>query len=175
MTALTKFDVAAIRHADALSVHLSSRNPEGLVRAVKRHQRTEKDPYAQDVAHTIDAAVVLDTMRGQEELKNGQAQFFASVGLYHSQHCHASAVLRTLRAGDDISFRFYPDGHTNQYIAAAGLHGDLLKLQVRRNGKLIADWELTTSICPNNSARMCRGVPNSEHYARDAENARRAA
>jgi hypothetical protein len=80
-----------------------------------------------------------------------------------------------LRADDEITFRFYPDAHTNGYVAMGGLHADALYLDVRREGKVIARWELDISITPANSARMCRGVPNAESYARDASEARQVA
>ena len=172
---LTKTDIAALRKADDLTVHLSSRTPEGLVLAIKRKHRSEQDPFAQDIEHVLTATAALDGFRGQEQLKNGGAEFFAMVGLYHGQHGHASSVFRTLRAGDEITFRFYPDAHTNGYCAMSGLHGDILCLDVRRHGKRVASWELTSSICPSNSARMCRGVPNSESYERDGQEARRVA
>jgi hypothetical protein len=172
---LTKTDIAALRKANDLTVHLSSKTPQGLVRAIKRKRTSEQDPFAQDVEHIVTAKVELHDFRGQEQLKNGSAQFFAMCGIYHGQVTHVSSVIKTLRAGDEITFRFWPDAHTNGYVAMSSLHADVLYLDVRRNGKRVASWELDVSICPSNSARMCRGIPNSEHYERDGQEARRVA
>jgi hypothetical protein len=94
------------------------------------------------------------------------------LGIYHKQQTGISSILKTLRVDDEITFRFHPDAHTNGYVAAAGLHADVLYLNVRRDGKTIARWEIDCTICPPNSARMCCGVPNSESYDRDASEAR---
>lgn len=173
MAQLTKLDIAALRHADDLTVHLSAKTPDGLVRLIQRKRPDERNPFAQDVEHLLSVEVSMATHRGQEALKAGNAQCFAMVGLYRSQNTPAWCALRTLRADDEIEFQFHPDYHTNGYVAMAGLHADSLVLTVRRDGKTIAHWEIATSICPVNSARMCRGVPNSETYNSDAAEARK--
>jgi hypothetical protein len=175
MTTLTKTDIAALRKCDDICVHLGARHPEGLVRAIKRKGYGNTDPFATDIEHIVTAKVEIDTLRGRQALETGGVECFAMIGVYHSQHTGQSSILKTLRAEDELTFRFYPDAHTNGYVAMGGLHADVLYLDVRRDGKIIARWELDISICPSNSARMCRGVPNSESYARDASEARQVA
>src|SRR4051794_37329624 len=116
---LSKLDVAAIRHANDLTVHLNNKCQTGIVRLIKRKRVTESDPFAQDVEHMLTATVELHGMRGQDQLKAGSVQCFAMVGLYHDQHSHASCIFKTLRAGDELTFSFWPDAHTNGYIAMA--------------------------------------------------------
>jgi hypothetical protein len=171
---LSKLDIAALRKADDLCVHLSQRCPKGLVRAIKRKPMLtqERDPFATDIEHIIDAPVTLDGFCNQKLIENGTVKCFGSVGLYHSQHTPASSAIKTLRAGDEIEFAFEPDGHTNGYVAAAGLHGDVLKLIVRRKGKRVATWKLESSMCPRNSARMCDGMPKPDWYDSRAADAR---
>jgi hypothetical protein len=175
MTTLTKIDVAALRKCDDICVHLGARHPDGLVRAIKRKGYGNPDPFATDIEHIVTAKVEIDTLRGRQALEAGDVQCFAMIGVYHSQHTGQSSILKTLRAGDEITFRFYPDAHTNGYVAMGGLHADVLYMDVRRDGKTVARWELDISITPANSARMCRGVPNSEHYNEEAESARKVA
>jgi hypothetical protein len=170
---LTKMDIAAIRQSDDICVHLNARHPNGLVRLIKR--RDYNKPFSEDKEHILTATAKLDGLRGQAELQRGEVECFAMAGIYHGQHAQVSLALRSLHLGDEVTFSFYPDGHTNGYLAAAGLHGDLLYMYVRRNGKTVARWELQSSVCPSNSARMCRGIPNSENYDRDAEEARKVA
>ncbi len=162
---LTKSDIKALRTADCLCVHLGKTN---VVRAIKRNPKTETNPFAVDVEHLVTADVGLDTLRGKEKLAAERVQCFAMINLYHSQKHTSALILRTLREGDEIAFRFYPDGYTNGYLAMAGLHGDCLHLYVRRQAKTVAVWDIAHSICPTNTARMVRGVPDSDHYARDA-------
>jgi len=173
MTTLTKIDISALRKADSLCVHLS--RDYTIARAIKRNPKTETNPFASDVEHIVNANIRLATMRGEAELAAGQVKCFSMSNLYPSQRHPATLILRTLREGDEITFRFAADAHSNCYIAAAGLHADTLYLDVLRKGKTIAYWELETSVCPDNSVRMCKGVPSSERYETSAVEARKAA
>lgn len=170
---LTKDDIAAIRRADDICVHLGTRHPQGLVRLIKRKAYDAK-PFETDQEHVLTANVVMETMLGRDALAAGKAECFAMSGIYHDQGTPVSSILKTLRAGDELTFAFYPDGHCNGYVCAAGLHADMLYLHVRRAGKR-RTWEITTSICPDNSARMCHGVPKGDHYDQDAARARQVA
>lgn len=171
---LTKFDIAAIRKADDITVHLSVRHPEGLVRLIKRKRHAD-GPFAQDMEHVLPAKAEIETIHGRAELESGRAQFFAMAYIYHDQHGQVSLALKSLRVGDELTFSFYPDAWTNQYAARERLHGDLLLMKVRRKGKTIARWEIAHSVCPDNSARMCQGVLPSDWYERAAERGDRAA
>ncbi len=167
MTALTRTDLIALRKADSLCVHLGKNT---MVRAIKRADCGE--PFARDLEHIIPAEVGFENIRGRD---NAAAECFAMVNLYPSQKHSAVLILRTLREGDELTFSFYPDAHSNGYMAAAGLHGDALMLHVRRDGKQIAHWELCSSCCPSNSARMVRNVPDTESYHNSAIEARKVA
>jgi hypothetical protein len=171
---LTKDDIHAIRRANDICVHLGKRHQTGLVRLIKRKGYDAK-PFDTDQEYVLDNVhVTMETSLGKTALDSGAAECFAMAGIYHDQHTPISNVLKTLRVGDDLTFSFHPDGHCNGYVAAAGLHADVLYLDVRRDGKRLR-WELATSICPSNSARMCHGVPSSESYERDADRVRKMA
>lgn len=171
---LTKDDITAIRRADDICVHLGTRHPKGLVRLIKRKGYDAK-PFDQDQEYVLSSAhVTMETSGGLAAIESGAAECFAMAGIYHSQGTGVSSILKTLRVGDDLTFSFYPDGHSNGYVAAAGLHADCLYLHVRRGGKR-QTWEFDVSITANNSARMCRGVPQSRDYERAADEARKIA
>lgn len=170
---LTKDDVTAFRRADDLCVHLDSKFSR--VRLIKRKGYNAK-PFETDQEYVLEnASVVMEGFRAKQALESGAAKCFAMVRFYHDQHTPESAAVKTLRVGDELVFEFHPDHHTNGYIAVAGLHSDTMMLRVRRDGKTVANWELETSTCPSNSARMCRGVPDSDSYARDAAEAQKVA
>jgi hypothetical protein len=172
---LTKNDISAIRNANDICVHLGKHNPSGLVRLIKRKAYNAK-PFETDQEHVLEGVkVTAETGSAQTALENGAAEFFAMAGIYHDQGTPVSNILKSLRVGDELTFSFYPDGHSNGYVAASGLHADILYLYVYREGKRRTTWELAHSICPSNSARMCRGVPNSDYYDRDAAAARKIA
>lgn len=170
---LTKTDIAALRKGDSIAVHLTKNSPEGWVRVIKRAPlKSDKNPFPQDVEHVIPAHVTINGSWGRtpESILTGAAKCFALVNLYHSQRTPESNIVKTLRDGDEITFRFWPDAHSNGYVAQADLHADVLYLDVRRNGKTL-HWELDHGVCPNNSARMCQGFV-SEKYRRDQQQMR---
>jgi hypothetical protein len=160
MTSITKTDIAAIRSADTLCVHLNKTNSTGLIRLIKGRDRAK--PFSEDQEYVLPCSVELHGYNHRTAIENG-AQCFAHVYLFHSQHTPVSCIMNTLRAGDEVTFVFYPDAHSNGYLAKAGLHGDALYMHVRRGDKRY-EWNLQTSTCPENSARMCRGVPPSQSY-----------
>jgi hypothetical protein len=172
---LTKTDITALRKCDAICVHLDSHHPAGLVRVIKRKDYNSTNPLEDDKEHIITAPVGFATWRGCDELKAGHARCFATVSLYHNQRHTAVNIIATLREGDEISFKFYPDAHSNGYCAMSGLHADSLYLNVRRSNGKVYQWELTSSICPSNSARMCQGIADSESYRNDGREARKGA
>jgi hypothetical protein len=146
MYQLTKMDIAAIRKADLLSVSLNG--TETRVTAIKEHRPTESDPFARDAEYRIEVSV--------ESYSPSQSQkCFALLHLYRDMDCHPSAILSLLRVGDSIRFQFYPDAHTTENLKNAGIHGDVLRLIIER-GKARLCFEIASSHCPDNSARMCR-------------------
>jgi hypothetical protein len=148
MYELTKIDIAALRQCDF--VHVTLIDGVAKVRAVKRIEQSESQPFACDKEHAIAAEVT----------NNDIARLWKCselVRVYRDNQDHASAVFAMLRAGDKVRFHFYPDAHTNQYLRDAGLHGDALKLIVERGAKKF--WfELSSSHCPDNTARVCQSV-----------------
>jgi hypothetical protein len=172
---LTKEDIHAIRHASDLCIHLNSNHPAGLVRLIKRKPYNAK-PFETDQEYVLEGVKVsIDGHRAKAALESGAAQCFDSVGIYHDQNTPASNILKTLRVGDELEFQFNPDYHCNGYVAAAGLHADSLILIVRRDGTRKHTWELAMQVCTDNSARMCRGVPNSDSYHQSADERRKLA
>jgi hypothetical protein len=155
---LTKLDIAAMNKADYLSVMLKDGTPR--VTVWKRHEKSEKDPFAQDVCHVIDAPIRV-TNHASGTINSGR--FYASMDFWRrTNDSHIAAVVSTLRAGDGISFEFYPDCHTTENLRTAGLHGDVLRLHVTR-GKHRHVFEIAQNTCPDNTARMCQGATRKEY------------
>jgi hypothetical protein len=151
---LTKMDVAALRQADRLCVHLDG--DVGQVRAIKECRASEKRPFARDIEHSIEAPVSLHMDYGQE---SGNVRCFAYVSLYQSQKTPATSIINTLRAGDGIRFTFHADYHQTQALAErTGFHADTLMLKVFRGAELHAQFELANVTCEDNTARMVKGV-----------------
>jgi len=170
---LTKLDIAALRKADFLTVRFDGSDASKCEAfLIKRAVKSERDPFATDQYHAIAAPVRVYGFDYKPEDVT-RVQCWEMLWLYWSQGGHAESVLGTLRAGDAIKFEFYPDYHSNGYLAKAGLHGDALRLHVFRGDetlrKLVATWELRSQCSPDNSARMCKGIGATESYKRQAE------
>jgi hypothetical protein len=67
------------------------------------------------------------------------------------------AIVEGLPSAASVTFEVATDAHTNQYMEAAGLHGDVLYLVAKfeRRGKPVRQrFLLDTSTTPHNSARF---------------------
>jgi hypothetical protein len=175
---LTKFDVAALAQCDTLSVHLSNSGGAEAPRvwATKRIEKTERNPFAQDADHHMAVPVRINTGLGYgHALDTAEARCWAYLTNYKSTECHVASVLRTLRAGDAIAFEFYPDSGSTRALAQSGFHGDSLRLIVERKGRKDGAtrdlFEMCRSVAPDNSARMCKGIPSPAWYLDDANSA----
>ena len=158
MYELTKMDLAAIRQCDYMHVSLVA--GESKVRACKRKERSEKEPFAEDAQIYLDIPVTsytrFDATHSQTKMGTLLYHYPAETG-----RNHLASVLSLLRVGDKVGFQFYPDAHSTQNTREAGLHGDVLRLLIER-GKQRLCFEVATSMCPENSARMCQGVPYTD-------------
>src|ERR1700693_5470600 len=106
---LSKMDISALRKATHLSVHYLAAD-DTKVRAIKENRPSEKEPFAQDIEYVMPIPVTIQYSYGRD---SSRAICHELLWLYPEQHCHASSVLATLKAGDGIAFVFYPDAHTN--------------------------------------------------------------
>jgi hypothetical protein len=131
MYTLTKMDVAAIRACDSISVRLSATD-QNSVYLTKDKQRTERDPFACDVQHYMDAPVSVRVYRSEDTT---HASAWGHARLYKGQRCEARSILATLRVGDAISFEFCAGGHSTDAMVDAGIHGDFLRIVIRRKGQ----------------------------------------
>lgn len=160
--ALTKVDLAALRQMDDLVVQ-RYRNRGGeivdRVECIRKVQKTEANPWVTEQIHRIEAPIrIRDDSWTMSKLDLTDATAFAMLGNYKHTLTTFTSALATLRAGDEIHFEFHPDYHSTQYLAEIGVHCDVLMLHVRRGEKRIACWEIQQSTCPDNTARMVRGI-----------------
>ena len=153
---LTKMDIAALKHADYIVAWLNSNGVVGSrFDAVKRAEKTDKNPFATDLRHEIAAPI-----RTVYDYRDADASWSCveSVQFYRSQACQASSIINTLRVGDAIALQFYPDAHTTEALREVGFHGDAFNMLVYRKGQHVATFELRAVICADNTARMCKKI-----------------
>lgn len=165
---LTKLDLAALKQADYLGVwYFGEENGRTNAQAVKRANKTEKDPFATDAVHVITAPIRVRCYEntGLFAKDNDRISARAAVSFYHGNSdtdpTSASSVVRLLRAGDGIIFEFHADALTTTGLRDAGFHGDRLCLLVWR-GKERFRLVLDSCTCPDNTARMVQGVASRD-------------
>lgn len=126
---LTKDDTRALREAsDVYGINIDGQN---YLRTVKRFWG---EPERDDIR--IDIPVE----------GNGANGFFTSAWSFPWQ---------TLRAGDRVYLKWDPDAKTNENLRSVKMHADALFVQITR-GKKTFEYLAAVSVCPDNSARMCR-------------------
>ena len=131
MYELTKLDIAALRACDYLVVEFDARDKCNHVYATKTATPSERDPFAQDARHFMQAPVSVRVYRSED---TSHANARAHMRVYRGFPCDVRSVLGTLRAGDSIAFEFCAGAHSTDAILDAGFHGDILRVRVRRKG-----------------------------------------
>jgi hypothetical protein len=137
---------------------MTTETVEGLTREDTSYLRRSSDVYAINIegqnylrcTRRADPNDAFDTDKRVDIPVggNGADGYFASAW---------SFPWHTLRPGDVVSFNWFPDANTNENLREVGLHADTLYVIVQR-GKKSAQYMAAVSVCPDNSARMCKGA-----------------
>jgi hypothetical protein len=151
MCELTKIDIAAMKKCTHFIVR---RDSKPLVYCVKSVEKTEANPFAQDVHHYLTDAPV--EFNGAWDIDVSACYAFAMLWNYPDQVTEFGSILSTLRAGDKVTFNFRPDWHTTGNMKDVGLHADVLEMRVYR-GKERFLWNLKVQIAPD-THRMINGA-----------------
>jgi hypothetical protein len=155
MHKLDALDIKALRTADSLVFR--TRDEESHINCCKKIQG---NPWETERQHCIPVRAY------------GAKEAFESWH-YANNDLRWKTIVRSLCVGDMLRLHWYADAAQNQNLCAARadgscegirytvLHGDILYLQVDREGKdgahvRYAEHFIHLSICPYNSARMIR-------------------
>lgn len=151
---ISKLDLAALRKADAICFDHYRKDadmPVHRIRAIKRADVTERDPFAQDVTHNIDVNSVVYAHGDGAHV----SQWTCFEMLHTAQYDDVwMTIVGLLKVGDELTLVWTADNN-NGYVNEAGLHHDQLSLRVDRNGKRLT-FKVRSSVCQNNTARTCR-------------------
>lgn len=132
---LTREDVSYLKRAsDVYAINIEGQN---YLRVVKRA------PFGDAFGEDRRVDIPVDG--------NGQN------GWFHSAWEFPWASLRT---GDTVRFYWFPDANRNEVLREAGLHADVLFVDITR-GKSTHRYVAATQIAPDNSARMCNSAPGA--------------
>ena len=165
---LTKQDLAAIRQADTICVSRNIRpGCPTSVEFVRKFPVTERNPYAHEETHTIDAPVRIAHESAQPD--RDSLVCFSSISVYKNLTTEVGSILANLRVGDEIALTFHPDYHTNGHLARAGIHADCLVLTIYRPSKTL-QFILDSQIVPDGGMfRMVRGARFPGWLLRDSD------
>ena len=153
---LTSDDVKALRQCDQASFsHTGKTNGEGRIRCIKK---LEKDgPFGDTEREYL--IVCESTVRYYTGESLNTASFDTEFKCHELLYNYTSSVTEfgtmasLVKIGDELKLHWI--GSCNGYTRSAGLHMDTLHVHLKR-GKQSFSFMLSTSICPDNSARMIR-------------------
>lgn len=157
---LTKVDLKALRSADAICFdHYSEKGePRRGIRAIKK---VENDPWDTERTHFVPCRshVAVYDRDSFGASATDEAKCFQMINCAQYDD-YWKTIVGLLREGDEVVLK-WTGANNNGYLtqAKAGgdeLYRDDLALFVRRNGSLKYSFQVSTSICPNNSARMIK-------------------
>lgn len=152
--------LAALRKCS--DVVFSHFNDASSIRAIKRTRACASNPFAGDVELTIPCETRWNDYAKDCGMSWPVPSFrgFEMFGNYDDSAWRTIATL--LKVGDVLTLEWSRDAASHETMRQLGLHGDRLRLLVIR-GKARMWFELATSICPDNTARMIRDVRPREY------------
>jgi hypothetical protein len=147
---LTSADIRALKNADNVVFQTS---PEWghRVRAIREREHTQSG---------FSDEVQIQASGGIRSHGEGFEAKYCFHMIHSSKYSRSwQTIASLLRPGDTLSLSWSAGGGTTENHRAAGLHGDTLSLVVYRKEKHKYTFKVAYSVCPNNSARMCRDRP----------------
>lgn len=149
---LTKLDVSALRKADAICFdhNVKAHNGASQIRAIKRREPTEADPYATDITHRIN--VESKVWSYQDDDHNLDSSVYTAFDMFHHPRDHWLTVAAFVRPGDVLKLQWIR-GNSTPRLRDAGLVRDELYLTVVRGDKQ-SKFMLDVQVGKDNSARM---------------------
>lgn len=142
---LTKQDVRALQHADAICFDHTGVG-EGMIRAI---QRAENSSTGFEQTHVIPALSSTVKNYGPE---NAEWRAYASI-LSAKYDDIGQTLVRHLREGTEFALEWTRD-NSSPITREAGLVRDELRIRVRRSAKITDTFLVAVFIGKDNSARM---------------------
>ncbi len=155
---ITKAQIKALRKADTVcfDYYISTKDGQTIsqIRAIQNERwQGPQQTKAKDELARIPAEYFLNMPMDDRNSKETNCYHYYGAA-------QMSKSLRTifslLREGDLLRLEWAKDAFTNEYQRKAGLHTDVLKLHVVRNGAHKYSFLVDTATTPDNTARMIR-------------------
>lgn len=154
--ALNRQQIRALRAADTIAIHARDEKSATITATLKA---TESDPFEKRLDIAVESRF--------ESFAPG-SEFDGAYALMTSADtsAHWQSIASTIRDGDDVRVIWSSDAATTQALREAGFHGDVLRIEIARDGgEARYAFDLLTAVCGNNTARMIRLKPFAEAEA----------
>lgn len=157
LRALDKIDIAALRKAE--DVCFFHREDRSYIRAIKRApQATTANPFLTEQVREIDCGTDWHDFEGSDGISREPPYFDGFAMVNNSRYADIWPTLSTLlKPGDTLTLSWRRGAWNSEVVRQAGLHGDVLYLQIHR-GKHTLTFFVDHSMGPDNTARMIRNV-----------------
>ena len=152
---LTAHDIKAMRTCDDIVYRFNRADGVSQLECIKRADN--KSPWDQThVIHVNTSDVCFSGSYGSDTYSLQVARAFHMQSRYDWADNETNTFFAQLKPGDTITARLTANNN-NGYLNTAGLFMDELRLCMRRpNVKKELVFLIAVSVCPDNSARMCK-------------------
>lgn len=151
--ALNRHQIRALRSADSIAIY--SRNGENTATITATIKATDSDPFEKRLDIGVESR--FESFAPGSEFVNAHATILCADTTAHWQ-----SIAGTVRDGDDVRLIWASDAATTQALRAAGFHGDVLRIEIARDGgEARYAFDLITAVCEGNTARMIQLKPHA--------------
>lgn len=145
--ALNRNQIRALRLADSVFFHTDDARRTTITATIKA---TESDPFEKRLDIAVESRIELSTPGSKF------VSAYASL-LCADTSAHWQSIASTIRDGDDVRLIWSADAATTQALRSAGFRGDVLRIEIARDGGAARfAFDLITAVCENNTARMIK-------------------
>lgn len=141
---LTRHDIKALRMADyiAFAATADASSITAIIRA------SDKNPF--EMKREIGVAHSFRSFSAHEE-----SMSYARHDMLHPElNDHWQSITSLMREGDNLTLSWGADAATTLALRDAGFHGDVLRIRITRGDDVRFSFDLATSVCEANTARM---------------------
>ena len=151
--ALNRHQIRALRAADTIAIH--SRDGESTATITATVQASESDPFEKRLDIGVESR--FESFAPGSEFASAYAFMTCA-----DTSAHWQSIASTIRDGDDVRLIWASDAATTQALRTAGFHGDVLRIEIARDGgEARFSFDLITAVCEGNTARMIQLKPHA--------------
>lgn len=145
--ALNRNQIRALRSADSVSFYTDNESRTTITATIKA---TESDPFEKRLDIVVESR--FESFAPGSEFASAYASLLCA-----DTSAHWQSIASTIRDGDDVRLIWSADAATTQALRSAGFRGDVLRIEVARDGgEARFSFDLIVAVCEDNTARMVK-------------------